>query len=231
MRTFLILFVGCLLCIGILLAMRAGRRKSDSEVIKIYKATPYSPKRVGTPQTERAETLTDSTLSEEGNSDAGLMHRFPKPLLSDENGDSEAEEGFGESIAELARDSQISELIDEPVENEPAESMNLGEGMTEATIPYWELSKLVIDAYELEEVLNDYGVYVAEGHGGGRCPFCAHPEDFQVMTNAKTGRRESWCCFTCSNLSYNVIDFVSKMEGIDEFRAAALLAERAGLLE
>ena len=159
------------------------------------------------------------------------MHRSPKPLLSDENGDSEAEEGFGESIAELARDSQISELIDEPVENEPAEAMNLGEGMTEATIPYRELSKLVIDAYELEEVLNDYGVYVAEGHGGGRCPFCAHPEDFQVMTNAKTGRRESWCCFTCSNLSYNVIDFVSKMEGIDEFRAAALLAERAGLLE
>lgn len=227
MRTFLILFVGCLLCIGILLAMRAGRRTSDSEVIKIYKATPYSPKRVGTPQTERAETFTDSTLSEEGNSDASL----PKPLLSDENGDSEAEKGFGESIAELARDSQISELIDEPVENEPAEAMNLGEGMTEATIPYRELSKLVIDAYELEEVLNDYGVYVAEGHGGGRCPFCAHPEDFQVMTNAKTGRRESWCCFTCSNLSYNVIDFVSKMEGIDEVRAAALLAERAGLLE
>ena len=40
MRTFVILFVGCLLCIGILLAMRAGRRTSDSEVIKIYKATP-----------------------------------------------------------------------------------------------------------------------------------------------------------------------------------------------
>ena len=228
MRKFLILFVGCLLCISIFLAMQAGRRKSDSEVIRIYKATPYSPKRVGTPQTERTETFTDSTLSEDGNSDAGLMHR---PLLSDENGDSEAEKGFGESIADLARDSQISDLIDEPVENEPAEAMNLGEGMTEATIPYWELSKLVIDAYELEEVLNDYGVYVAEGHGGGRCPFCAHPEDFQVMTNAKTGRRDSWCCFTCSNLPYSVIDFVSKMEGIDEFRAAALLAERAGLLE
>lgn len=228
MRKFLILFVGCLLCIGILLAMQAGRRKSDSEVIRIYKATPYQPKRVGTPQTERTETFTDSTLSEDGNSDAGLMHR---PLLSDENRDSEAEKGFGESIADLARDSQISDLIDEPVENEPAEAMNLGEGMTEATIPYSELSKLVIDAYELEEVLNDYGVYVDEGNGGGRCPFCAHPEDFQVMTNAKTGRRESWCCFTCSNLSYSVIDFVSKMEGIDEFRAAALLAERAGLLE
>ena len=230
MRKFLILFVGCLLCISIFLAMQAGRRKSDSEVIRIYKATPYQPKRVGTPQTERTETLTDATLSDDG-VDAGLMHRSPSPLLSDENGDSEAEKVSGESIADLARDSQISDLIDESVENEPAEAMNLGEGMTEATIPYSELSKLVIDAYELEEVLNDYGVYVDEGNGGGRCPFCAHPEDFQVMTNAKTGRRDSWCCFTCSNLSYSVIDFVSKMEGIDEFRAAALLAERAGLLE
>lgn len=231
MRKFLILFVGCLLCISILLAMQAGRRKSDSEVIKIYKATPYQPKRVGTPQTERAETFTDSTLSEDGNSDAGLMHRSSRPLSSDENGDSEAENVSGESIADLARDSQISELIDEPVENEPAEAMNPGEGMREATIPYWELVKLVTDAYELEEVLNDYGVYVSEWNGGGRCPFCGHHEDFQVMTNAKTGRREYWCCFTCSNLAYNVIEFVSKMEGIDEFRAATLLAKRAGLLE
>ena len=51
------------------------------------------------------------------------------------------------------------------------------------------------------------------------------------MTNAKTGRREFWCCFTCNNLPSNVIEFVSKMEGVDEVRAATLLAERAGLLE
>ena len=228
MGKFLVLF-GCLLCISALLGIWVGRRRSNSEVIKIYKATPYQPEQVGTPQTERAEPFTDSTLSEEGNIDAVQMHRAPRPLLSDEKGDSGTEKGFGESMADLARDSQTSDVIDEPVENEPAEAVTLEEGKTGATIPYWELSKLVTDAYDLEEVLNDYGVYVDEG-GGGLCPFCGH-QDFQVMINAKTGRREFWCCFTCDNLAYNVIKFVSKMEGIDEFRAAAFLAKQAGLLK
>ena len=51
------------------------------------------------------------------------------------------------------------------------------------------------------------------------------------MEYMKTGRREFWCCFSCNNRSSDVIEFVSRIEGIDELQAARFLAKQAGLIE
>lgn len=92
-------------------------------------------------------------------------------------------------------------------------------------IPYAELSRMVIETYDLKEVISSYF-----DPTDGYCPKCDQ-QDFVIMRNAKNGRLEAWCCFNCYNSVYDVIDFVAWVEGIDETEVVRKLATEVGILE
>lgn len=100
---------------------------------------------------------------------------------------------------------------------------------TATEIPYSELARMVTEAYEMESVLNAYGVYVDE-NGRGTCPKCSLT-DFRLLLSRQVGRYDEWCCMDCEWPGGDVIDFVAWREDIDVTEAAQYLAERAGLLE
>lgn len=92
-------------------------------------------------------------------------------------------------------------------------------------ISYAELYSMVIETCDLTEVINRYfdptDCY---------CPKC-NQQDFEIMRNAKNGRLEFWCCFNCYNSVYDVIEFVTWIEGIDEWEAVRRLATQGEILE
>lgn len=97
-------------------------------------------------------------------------------------------------------------------------------------MPYRELRDIVVAAYELEDILNEYGVF-PDNLGKSSCPKCPSTE-FTLMLYVPTGRYETWCCMDCKDGAYNAIDFMAWMEGTDDLQGVAMrLAERAGLLE
>ena len=215
-------FIACLF-LG-LIGFRIVRTKPP-EVIKIYKTIPYQPKPTRTLQKERLITsLTETQVAETEHpntlqTDEGIEdNRISEYELSPEE-----ESEFWEWLTGL------EEPPTETLDTKP-EEVTEPEGNPITELPYSELAKMVTDVYELEDVLNDYDVYVDEGGGSGYCPFC-YQQDFQVMEYVKTGRREFWCCFNCSNRSSNVIEFVSRIKRIDELQAAMFLAKQAGIIE
>ena len=108
----------------------------------------------------------------------------------------------------------------------------LSEAETDTTtkMPYKELCDMVGAAYELEDVLNEYGVF-PDNLGKSTCPKCASSE-FILMLYVPTGRHEMWCCMDCKDGAFDVVEFVAWMEGTDDHRGVAMrLAKRAGLLE
>ena len=101
---------------------------------------------------------------------------------------------------------------------------------TTPKMPYKELCDMVGAAYELEDVLNEYGVF-PDNLGKSTCPKCASSE-FILMLYVPTGRHEMWCCMDCKDGAFDVVEFVAWMEGTDDHRGVAMrLAKRAGLLE
>ena len=101
---------------------------------------------------------------------------------------------------------------------------------TTTKMPYKELCDIVVAAYELEDVLNEYGVF-PDNLGKSTCPKCASSE-FILMLYVPTGRHEMWCCMDCKDGAFDVVEFVAWMEGTEDLRGVAMrLAKRAGLLE
>ena len=114
--------------------------------------------------------------------------------------------------------------------NEETEEEMESEKDTTTEMPYRELRDMVVAAYELEDILNEYGVF-PDNLGKSICPKCPSTE-FTLMLYVPTGRYETWCCMDCKDGAYNVIDFVAWIEGTDDLQSVAMrLAERAGLLE
>ena len=216
-------FVG-LLFIGGLIGLWAVNRQGPPEVITIYKVTPYEPKRVDTPQIEHGATLpTQTQISEEGYARKLQTDKVEDDnLLDEENVSDEAEVDFEKWLASLGADPST-----ETTDAETEEEMESEETPTE--IPYTELRDMVVAGYELEEVLNEYGVF--PDLGKSRCPKCPSTE-FVLMKYTPTGRHEKWCCMDCKDGAFNVIEFVAWMEGTDDHRGVAMrLAERANLLD
>ncbi len=218
------LFVGLLL-IGGLIGLWAVNRQGQPEVITIYKVTPYEPKRVDTPQIEHGATLlTQTQISEEKYARQLQTDKVgDDSLLDEEDVSDEAEVDFEKWLALLE-----AETSTETTDAEAEEEMESEETPTE--IPYTELRDMVVAGYELEDVLNEYGVF-PDTLGKSRCPKCPSTE-FVLMEYTPTGRHEKWCCMDCKDGAYDVVEFVAWMEGTDDHRGVAMrLAERASLLD
>ncbi len=211
------IFILSLLCIGGLIGLWLAREKPPPEVIKIYKAAPYGPKPVRTTQVEVTQPPVVFTPSE--TQDRGAPQDEP---LAEPEFFPEEEAAFWEWLETL--EAPLAETTYDETETEGEQ-----EADTPTEIPYLELVEMVKEVYELEDVLNDYGVFVDEW-GNGYCPKCSS-QDFHLMKYVKTGKYEYWCCMECKDGAYNVVDFVAWMEGTSDTEAARYLAERAGLLK
>ena len=218
------LFVGLLL-IGGLIGLWAMNRQGPPEVITIYKVTPYEPKRVDTPQIEHdTPPLTQTQTSKEKYASELQTDKVGDDnLLDEEDVSAEAEVDFEKWLAALEAEPSI-----ETIDAEMEEAMESEKSRTE--IPYTELRDRVVAEYELEDVLNEYGVF-PDTLGKSRCPKCPSTE-FMLMKYTPTGRHEKWCCMDCKDGAFDVIEFVAWMEGTDDHRGVAMrLAERASLLD
>ena len=216
------LLVGLLL-IGSLIGLWAVNRQGPPEVITIYKVTPYEPKRVDTSQREHGAPLpTQTQISEEKYARKLQTDKVADDNLLDEKDVSEgAEVDFEKWLALL-------EPSTETTDAETAGEMESEDAPKE--IPYTELRDMVVTGYELEDILNEYGVF-PDNLGKSRCPKCPSTE-FVLMKYTPTGRHEKWCCMDCKDGAFNVIEFVAWMEGTDDHRGVAMrLAERASLFD
>ena len=215
-------FAGLLL-IGGLIGLWVAKPKGQPEVITIYKTVPYEPKQVDTSQTTHF-TVPPTQRSEEKYTHGLSAGEVSEDMFSVREKFSSAEEmEFSEWLTALE-----AELSTETTHKETEEEMESEETLTE--IPYTELRDMVVAEYELEDILNEYGIF-PDTLGKSRCPKCPSTE-FTLMLYVPTGRHEMWCCMDCKDGAYNVIDFVAWVEGTDDHRGVAMrLAERAGLLE
>ena len=108
-------------------------------------------------------------------------------------------------------------------------------------IAYGEMMELVLKNYRLLDILNEYGATFAPNKDRGNCPICGTADALRIMGNASTGF-EFWGCEAsiCGSNSgdsevelhtYNVIDFVVQMEGLeDEIEAIRYLSKRNVLI-
>ncbi len=87
---------------------------------------------------------------------------------------------------------------------------------------------MVTAVYDMEEVLNEYGIYVNE-RNRAHCPKC-DGYDFYLLENIRTGEANEWACMDCAWPGGDVIGFVAWMEDVDGTEAARFLAERAGII-
>lgn len=220
------LFAGLLL-IGGLVGLWVAKPKGQPEVITIYRTVPHEePKRVDISETTHLTVSSTQTQGSEKKYTHGLSAgEVSEDMLSVEDEFSEAgETEFLEWLTALE-----AELPIETINEETEEEME-SEKDTTTEMPYRELRDMVVAAYELEDILNEYGVF-PDNLGKSTCPKCPSTE-FTLMLYVPTDRYETWCCMDCKDGAYNVIDFVAWMEGTDDIQGVAMrLAERAGLLE
>ena len=216
-------FAGLLL-IGGLIGLWVVKPKGQPEVITIYKTVPYEPKQVDTSQTTHL-TVPPTQSSKEKYTHGLSVGEVSEDMFSVREEFSSAEEmEFSEWLTALE-----AELSTEATNKETEEEME-SEKDTTTKMPYRELHDMVVAAYELEDVLNEYGVF-PDNLGKSTCPKCASSE-FILMLYVPTGRHEKWCCMDCQDGAFDVVEFVAWMEGTDDHRDVAMrLAERAGLLE
>ena len=216
-------FAGLLL-IGGLIGLWVAKPKGQPEVITIYKTVPYEPKQADTSQTTHL-TVPPTQGSKEKYTHGLSAGEVPEDMFSVTEEFSSAEETeFSEWLTALE-----AELSTETTNKETEEEMESEKDAT-PKMPYRELRDMVAAAYELEDILNEHGIF-PDNLGKSTCPKCPSTE-FTLMLYVPTGRHEMWCCMDCKDGAYDVIDFVAWMEGTEDHRGVAMrLAERAGLLK
>lgn len=213
-----------LFCVSSLIGIWMVKPKVQPEVIKIYKTVPYALKPVHMTRAEVTQTPVISDLSETEH-----LNTFQTDEAAEDNRISEyelsleEEDEFWEWLASL--DTELSAETLSEKRKDVVES----ETDTATEIPYSELARMVREVYEMESVLNEYGIYVDE-NGKGICPKCSLT-DFRLLLSIQTNRYDSWCCMDCEWPGGDVIDFVAWREDIDGTEATRYLAERVGLLE
>ena len=218
-RVFILIIICFGLVMGSLWVLQKTHRKT--EVIKIYKTTPYEPKSV------TAEDLEQASTSVYVSPDAKTKH--PNRLVTDDveiTPLTEDELSFLEDLMFLEWTSTL-ETEDEIEENKKLQ------------LTYGEIENLVLEEYQLLDILFAYGVTFDPYNWEGTCPICGTPDQFQVMHNGNTGRPDYWSCLApyCGDngvayYPYDIIDFVAQMEGMKRYEAARhLAAELTRLLE
>ncbi len=216
------IFILSLLCIGGLIGLWLAREKPPPEVIKIYKAAPYVPKSTRATAGEGTHSPTSVPVAETASTaySDGIQ---TNEVLSEEDAEQMPEEDDFWEWLELLETELAGENLSEEREDvvEP-------ETDTATEIPYPELARMVADIYDMESVLNEYGIYVDE-LGKSTCPKCART-DF-VLIQSRIDGNNQWACMDCEWPGGGVTDFVAWMEGIDNIEATRYLAERAGLIK
>ena len=148
------------------------------------------------------------------------MHSDPVQLVEEIFSPEEAEEPTAQE------ESNPIKTLSEESEASDTKEGGVGETVSLTALLY----QLVVETCELEDILNEYGVFLDDGGGSGYCPFCSE-QTFSTMINGQTGRHEFWCCGTCTIMSSDIVGFVSRIEGIGISEAIEFLAEREGLLK
>jgi len=217
----LFIFLTSLLCIGSLIGLWRAKR-TPPEVIKIYKAVPYEPKSTRATEVENVQSPTSAPVAETEDTVYSDEIQTNEVLSEEEVELMREEDEFWEWFASLDTELSWEDFFEE------GEDVVEHETATATEIPYSELARLVREAYEMEWILNEYGIYVDE-IGKDVCPKCSG-YDFH-MIRSLTGGYDEWCCMECEYPGGDVIDFVAWIEDIDEKEAARYLAGRAGLLE
>ena len=193
----------------------------ESKVIKIYKSVPIHPKSVSDTGREHLNmSPVDPVPKTEHLVESEKDDAAATRSLTDNGFSLEEEVAFWEWFAAQEADFHG----DEQVEVDKQEEMDLPE-----KIPYAELYKLVTDIYELEDVLKIYGIEFIRGRA--ICPFCFH-HSFSTHVDGNDGTRSYWFCNNCSSgMSFKVIDFVARIEGLNRYKAAEFLIGQSGLSE
>ena len=220
MKSLFIFFIS-LLCLGGLIGFWRAKQ-TPSEVLKIYKAGPYEPKSTRVSAVENVHPPAGTPVAKTRGAEYSDGIQTNEALSkTDEFIPEEGE--FGEWLTSLDTELSVEALSGEREDIAAPEIDTAGE------IPYSELEKMVADAYEMEDVLNAYDIYVNKD-GRGHCPKCAH-SDFYLLRSVAANTPDEWCCMDCEYPGGNVTDFVAWIERIDVTEATQYLAERAGLLE
>ncbi len=206
-----------LFCIFGLIALWCANQPPP-EVIKIYTAVPYAPKMSHTPAAEDVRSAYTAPSETAPLTAAGAGD---DPIAGDSTSPEEYS-AFLDWLDALEGELSMATLTEEP------EDVAAPEAETPTELPYWELRKMVKDAYDMESVLNEYGIYVDENNRAV-CPKCTG-YDFYLLESRTSGHDE-WCCLDCEYPGGDVIEFVAWIEGVEETEAARYLAERAGLLK
>ena len=176
-------------------------------------AAPIS-KPVILPQSERSETVAERSVSKTELSDEAQLGDTLGSLLIKAGFSAEDETAFWKWLA--------TEYFEENSTEEQVDTVEISKGADDVKIPSGEFYNMVIDIYNLRDIVEIYGIEE------GFCPKCGE-SDFNLMTDAKTGRIDYWCCFNCKNGIFHVIDFVAWMEGIDTNDAFRYLVGDADL--
>lgn len=222
----LILSVGLTICILWILQLK---HRSNSEVVTIYKTTPYIPRSVRPVKSLPLMPVVDhSTNGTTENAEAFKANDNEHTQSRKDSLFSEDEDAFWEM---LSMDGNVLETT------EPEEAADTGTEDEFPELTGGEIASMVLAAYDLRDILDEYGVTVSPYDNQGTCPFCSTPETFELIYNISTGNGDYWGCAASYCIDNGVlkpndlIDFVGRIEGMERYEAARYLAERKGLLE
>jgi len=222
----LIISVGLTICVLWILQLK---HHSNSEVVKIYKTTPYIPRAArsvkSSPSTPSIDPSTNSTTE---NAEAFEANDDEHTQSTEDNFFSEDEDAFS---GMLFTDGNVSETTG------AEETADTGTEDEFPELTGGEIASMVLAAYDLHDILDEYGVTVSPYDNQGTCPFCSTPETFEVIYNGSTGNGDYWGCAASYCIDNGVlkpndlIDFVGRIQGMERYEAARYLAERKGILE
>ena len=229
MKRFFILIFSFLICgalIGGLWYVLLLR--GEPEVRKIYKVPHLEQKSVKQQQIERSETSDAVSASNKiESSDEATRDDIRSSLLAEEGFSPEEEAAFWEWLANQYYEDNSTKSVSD----QHQEAVGLSAGYSSGELSYVELSELVGNAYNLEMVLELYGIKFNLDRRRAICPFCSSPT-LSTTVDGSTGHRDFWRCSSCVVGPKDFIDFVAGMESIsNRYHALKYLAEQAGLLE
>lgn len=208
-------------CVGGLIALW-NENRTPPEVIKIYKTVPYTPKSTRATPVQNVQSPTSVPVADTETMEYPDEMQTTKVLSEVDAALTHQGNALSAGAAPLSEDST-------PPLSEENEKVVAHETDTATEIPYSELSRMVREAYSMESVLNEYGIYPDE-LGKDVCPKTGN-YSFHIVRSQTGQDVDLWCCFECEPTGGDVIDFVSWMEGVDVTVAARDLAERAGLMK
>lgn len=228
-RLNLFLFILCVmffLIFGTWLVLKSIR---DPEVITIYHSTPSPLDSVSRTQTEHTDISkvdivpkTESFEQSEKNDDDISL------LFAEEGFSPEEELEFWDWLAAQESGLHGSEQVAVDKEKVTAVPFHLASQLARYNYP--ELYQLVMDSWELKDILSIYEIEFF--HGRAICPFCGEHSFSTHMQVSDNGRESRWFCNNCSDgISNEVVSFVAKMEGFSHYEATLFLMKQLSTIK